>query len=166
MGARMRAVVISCILHTCCQAQTNPTLENCLSWVGLPAADGPGDWSVSVTLTVSQQKDASKIILDPRANYSHLVYVVFSTLPRMRFNEGCVGQQLRFRIVWKPRPAYGYGLLVQRGDLVLSGYFGTSPSRHGGILDLSKEDLNALREITSIREFLLTRRLKLDEWQQ
>jgi hypothetical protein len=72
-----------------------------------------------MTLTVSERRDASRIVFDPDA-LPHVSYLVFSALARIRFSKGCIGKRFHVRVSWQPGTDWSYGYKVRNNDLTLT----------------------------------------------
>jgi hypothetical protein len=144
------------------------TLDWCLQSVGFPRAYAETQaWSAPVTLTVSEELDASRIVLEQEAA-THAQFLIYSVLRTMRFYPACAGKRLAFRVLWEPspdgRPDGRYGISKRGNQVIVTSYPARSRTRrsHGGPLEITTEDLEALRSTPSIRQFLRKKGLNLD----
>lgn len=159
MGARSLTIAaLGAVLLQTCAGQT-ATLGKCLVSSGFPSAyDGTQPWSANIALTVSDRRDAARIFLGEDA-IAHRTFLIFSVLPSLTFNQGCVGRQLEFRVFWEPSLDGRHGVSKKGENLVVTSYGVTvgaaARRRHGGPLELTDEDLANLRVTPSINEFLL-----------
>lgn len=137
-------------------AQTQ-NLAGCLQYMGFPGAyEGTKPWSASMTVTVSDAGDASRIVLGEDA-LPHSSYLVFSVLRLMRFHRKCIGKRFPFSVRWEPSVDARYGVSMQYSVLIVTSYPAPrSPSanrRIGGPLYLEPEHLEELRNTPSLRQY-------------
>jgi hypothetical protein len=153
MVARLACVLTA--LVGSCPGQT--TLESCIASVGLPAADSRG-WSAVVTVTVSPERDASRVTFD-KAGRDNASYIVFVVLRTLRFRDACVGKRITIPITWQPTKHSGYGVALTAGTIVLSSYLlqdlsGAPRTHRPGRLGLGDKDFEELGRSRSIRDFV------------
>lgn len=135
-------------------------LERCLVSAGLSSLSDLNEnpWEARVTLTVSQDRDASKVDFDGRGA-THAKFLVFSALPLLKFDKRCMGERISFTVRWEPTADERYGIAVRKNLLVVTGRsFTPQAHRYGGPLQLDPEDLEKLKRIDSLRKFLAERK--------
>lgn len=160
MGVSYRAVLVALVAKA---ALSQTGVEDCLAAVGPATADSI-EWTARVTLTVSLQRDAARIVLDQQGA-QHVGHIIFNVLGPMRFRQACVGKTLTFEIAWRESPDRNYGILVGRGLISVRGPISrprARPRAPAGPHVLDEHDVRRLRTIGSLSEFLAARGVAAD----
>lgn len=158
-SARLLLFAIATTAACAQPAVQQPTLENCLASIGLPAASsGPG-WSANIELTVSDKRDASHITFSPDRG-RNLFYLIYTFLPRLRFTATCIGRRIRFQVMWQPSRDGRLAVAVRGGTMTLTSYSVPPPRGHWS--GVAEGDLEELSNAPSITEFVKKRKLLLE----